>query len=210
MTRDELLSGAKPILFNTDMVRAVRRAEDPKRATRRSIRWEKVREALEIPGRKANPDIPDEKYIRGLVDAPCDKGDILYVRETWNVTPEGGYRYRADGEGTGSWKPSIHMPKGAARTFLQVGYVQAQRLQEMTLTDFIMEGVTLRPEAYNDPENAYRQAREIFREIWDGTVRKQALSRYGWDANPWVWAVEFARIYPDHWVTETPGEAAGL
>ena len=102
MTRDELLSGAKPILFNTDMARAVRRAEDPKRATRRSIRWEKVREALEIPGRKANPDIPDEKYIRGLVDAPCDKGDILYVRETWNVTPEGGYRYRADGEGTGS------------------------------------------------------------------------------------------------------------
>lgn len=213
MTREEMLREAKPILFNTEMVRAVARAEDPKKATRRAIPWKKIRDALESPARKRNPDIPDEKFIRCLVDAPCGPGDILYVRETFRPLsghPESGFEYAADWSpryfensrrpeacNGGRWKPSIHMPKKAARIFLRVAEARAERLSDMTLTDFIMEGVTLRPEAFNDPENACRQAEKAFRETWDGTVRKPELPRYGWDADPWVWAIEFARIYPE-------------
>ncbi len=57
--------------------------------------------------------------------------------------------------------------------------------------NFLSEGVTLRPEAFNDPENAYLQARRIFKDIWNNTIKKSDLSLYGWDANPYIWIVEF-------------------
>ncbi len=98
----------------------------------------------------------------------------------------------------GRWNPSIHMPKEATRIFLKVTDVKVQRLHDMTLDNFLAEGVTLRPEAFNDSENAYLQAQYIFaEEIWDKTLKKAERELYSWDANPWVWAIEFDRIYPD-------------
>ncbi len=97
----------------------------------------------------------------------------------------------------GEWNPSIFMPKAAARIFLKVRDIIPHPIQEMTLDDFLAEGVTLRPEAFNDPENAYQQARHIFaKEIWDKTLKKADREYYSWDANPWVWMICFERIYP--------------
>lgn len=151
---------------------------------------------------------------------PYRKGDTLYVRETWSFLPcvecmdegpacnidpvvyddgdcesEGCFVYKASHPRPErvSWTPSIHMPKVAARIWLKVRDVRVERLQDMTLDDFLAEGVAIRPEAFNDPENAYLQAREGFIHIWNHTVKKDDLENYGWDANPWIWKIEFER-----------------
>lgn len=92
-----------------------------------------------------------------------------------------------------TWRPSIHMPKEAARIWLKVTEVRVERLQSMVLDDFLAEGIVIRPEAFNDPENAYQQAKEKFMNIWDATVKKSDREMYGWDANPWVWTIKFER-----------------
>lgn len=74
----------KPILFNTEMVRAI--LDGRKGATRRIIPWDKVNAVLNSPARKSNPDVLDEVFVRNLCDCRYAVGDILYVRETWAVT----------------------------------------------------------------------------------------------------------------------------
>lgn len=108
---------------------------------------------------------------------------------------DGCFVYRADCNNPEriTWRPSIYMPKAAARIWLKVTDVKIQRLQEMGLDDFLNEGVTIRPEACNDPDNAYMQARHIFTSIWDSTIQSQDKDKYGWAANPWVWVAEFKR-----------------
>ena len=108
---------------------------------------------------------------------------------------DGCFFYRADYPHPEriTWRPSIHMPKAAARIWLKVTDVQPQRLQNMTLDDFLKEGIILRPEAFNDPENAYMQARSEFIQLWDSTIPKGRQDIYSWAANPWVWATEFER-----------------
>ncbi len=149
---------------------------------------------------------------------PICPGDILYVRETWQhlyeldgneqiVEGTGKYYYAAsdtlpfdayvDSMGVSHenvpWRPSIHMPKEAARIFLRVTDVRVDRLQDMTLDDFLAEGACPNPEAFNDPENAYGQAKSIYTEIWNSIIKKSDQDLYGWDANPWVWGIEFER-----------------
>lgn len=85
------------------------------------------------------------------------------------------------------------MPKDAARIWLEITDVNIQRLQEMTLDDFLSEGVLIHLEAYNDPYNAYMHARRIFTSIWDSTILPQDKDKYGWAANPWVWVYDFKR-----------------
>lgn len=85
------------------------------------------------------------------------------------------------------------MPKEAARIWLKVTDVRVERLQDMILNDFLDEGVVIRPEAFNDPENAYIQARTKFIAIWDSTIPKRKQSLYEWVASPWVFAIEFER-----------------
>lgn len=151
-------------------------------------------------------------------DTPYKIGDILYVRETWFYEqhiedktagkpdlPSGRYShryiYKADdqdypvnmGVGAYGWRPSIHMPKEAARLWLEVTDVRVERIQDMNLDDFLSEGVVVRLEAFNDPENAYGQAKEIFKAIWDSTVKKTDIDKYSWKSNPWVWVIEFRR-----------------
>lgn len=148
-------------------------------------------------------------------------GDILYVRETWCALPvnEAGhmrghcvYYYRADGElrpegWRGKWHPSIHMPKEAARIWLKVTNVRVERLQEMKPVDVIKEGAY--PDCW-DCLNTYgesgsqccygteecSQCDEVMMEwekLWNSTIKKSDIDRYGWDANPYVWVIEFER-----------------
>lgn len=132
---------------------------------------------------------------------PICLGDILYVRETWY---EDGYRfmYRADYSCTEKffkggcetkvkWHPSIHMPKEAARIFLKVTDVRVEQLQDMDGQDVLKEGVN----SHVHPKADYfdMNQREMFKKLWNSTIKKSDFNRYGWDANPWVWVIEFER-----------------
>lgn len=215
------MSRALPILFNTEMVRAI--LDGRKMATRRVIKKKQCvlmhkcePTELEKPERWPFDGMTAEESIAGTYRPPYRWGDILYVRETWaqikdipsweKYFRENGkhiipteYVYRADNVHVDgilphiTWYPSIHMPKEAARIWLKVTDVRAERINDMTLEDFLKEGVMIRPEAFNDPDNAYMQAKDAFIDIWDSTIRKPDLKHYGWDADPWVWVIEFER-----------------
>lgn len=183
----------KPILFNTEMVRAI--LDGRKTCTRRIIKAEKVDNVLNSPARKSNPDIPDAQFIKCLVDMKYEPGDILYVRETWKKAPNGYYYYenwqRDDIADVAKWKPSIHMPKEAARIWLRVTDVRVEQLQEMTGQDVLKEGLN----SHVHPQASYFDCnqREMFEKLWNSTIKKPNIDRYGWDASPWVWVIEFER-----------------
>lgn len=215
----------KPILFNTEMVRAI--LDGRKDATRRIVKGFIPDDAVwgytaftpkgYISCRGTFADGYGEKFFK----LPCEPGDILYVRETWQ------YLYELDGneqiiEDTGKyyyaatdtisfntyvdenglehehvpWKPSIHMPKEAARIWLKVTDVRIERLQDVTEDGAKAEGAIDNRGFIHSPENEYDRihtAREHFIKIWNSTIKKSDLDRYGWDANSWVWVVEFER-----------------
>lgn len=198
----------RPILFNTEMVEGI--LEYRKFNTRRIVKPQPKKDMKYKLGYCVDGDKRDiGKFGFGshecgghviYVKPPALVGDILWVRETWSEWTD-GYVYKAwtsPFTQVGSypdkmmkWHPSIHMPKEAARIFLRVTDVRVERLKDMTLDDFLAEGVVLRPEAFNDPENAYMQGKELFVHIWDSTIKKEQHDLYGWEANPWTWVIAF-------------------
>ena len=231
----------KPILFNTEMVRAI--LDGRKTCTRRVVKPQ-----------------PDEKhgYPIGIIQGSTEKKDIgcmafgaseyggsfqyakapylpediLYVRETWQYLYEldgneqviedtGKYYYAAtdtipfdtyvDENGVGHdhapWRPSIHMPKDAARIWLKVTDVRVERLQEITEEQTEEEGFLFTPpclhrtgENYCDIDGPCESntkycdmsSGELFGKVmWNSTIKKSDLDRYGWQANPYVWVIEF-------------------
>lgn len=194
MTRQEILKNAKPILFNTEMVRAI--LDGRKTVTRRVIKHN-VDAILNSPYHNEHPEVEDKQIIRKLCMPPYQPGDILYVRETWGEGyEEGSYIYKADDKLANLtefkesskliYHPSIHMPKEAARIFLKVTNVCVERLQDVRYMDCIHEGIP-----YKQIE---RDIISGFSKTWDSTIKKSDLDRYGWDVNPWVWVIEFERI----------------
>lgn len=178
----------KPILFNTDMVRAI--LDGRKTVTRRVVKpqplWRKP--PIQQSGRPeywANWD--DEKIYK----SPYRPGDTLYVRETFWPGVAGVYEYKADYEDNPgyAWKPSIHMPREASRIFLRVTDVRVERLQDITEEQSILEGF----EAYRSDSGYYEPATLGFAETWGSTIKKADRALYGWEANPWVWVIEFER-----------------
>lgn len=147
---------------------------------------------------------------------PYQVGDVLYVRETWQYLYEldGGenpiegterYYYAAtdtlplteyvDQQGRTHdyipWKPSIHMPKEAARIWLKVKDVQVERLYDITGKSVLREGIN--SHVHPDADYFDGNQREVFAELWNSTIKKSNLDRHGWEANPWVWVIEFER-----------------
>lgn len=195
-----------PILFNTDMVRAI--LEDRKTATRRVVKKKNMDVVLNSPVRKENPNIPDRDFIKFLVNAPYRKGNFLYVRETYCpdyfdfITKYGNkHAYKADYDHADLssdiakpiWTPSIHMPKEAARIWLKVVDVGVERLQEIDGWGILAEGID---NGKSNPANGKRwenMQRTAFSELWNSTIKKSDISIYGWDANPWVWTIKFER-----------------
>lgn len=88
------------------------------------------------------------------------------------------------------WKPSIHMPKEAARIFLRVTDVRVERLQDINADGIRNEGLTSMAVHAGDMEIAQAE----FALLWDTTIKKSDLDQYGWAANPWVWVIEFERL----------------
>lgn len=148
---------------------------------------------------------------------PICPDDILYVRET--VWQKIGYYLDIDGETKPSWynefkyvasdekpetgwnyswakRPSIHMPKEAVRIWLKVTDVRVERLQDITEDGAKAEGAIDNRGFIHSPENEYDRihtAREHFIKIWNNTIKKFDIDRYGWDANPYVWVISFER-----------------
>lgn len=188
----------KPILFNTEMVRAILGGR--KTCTRRLIKHN-VDAMLNSPYHKKHPEVEDKQIISKLCLPPYQPGDVLYVRETWSEWT-GGYVYKAwsspfpqAGAYLGEkWHPSIHMPKDAARIWLKVTEVRVERLQEITEDGAILEGAIDNRGFIHAPDDEYNHihsAKEHFMNIWNSTIKKSDLDRYGWDANPWVWVIAF-------------------
>ena len=196
-----------PILFNTEMVRAI--LDGRKTCTRRLIRKHIENKYLEYDEWVRAVAPPGSTYLREkeLYEQypPYQSGDTLYVRETWCGLPvnEAGhmrghtiYYYKADGElrpkgWRGTWHPSIHMPKEAARIWLKVTDVRVERLQKITDKDAEQEGA--QPDYPFDYAVDKWPNLEHFKEIWNSTIKKSDIDRYGWDANPYVWAISFER-----------------
>ena len=206
----------KPILLNTEMVRAILGGR--KTCTRRLVRflpgenpqWTGyIRDGLMLYNGKNEPCIRK---------APYQPGDILYVRETWQYLYEldgneqiiegtGKYYYAAtdtipfdtyvDASGVTHervpWHPSIHMPKEAARIWLKVTDVRVERLQQITEVGIRKEGIEVNPNECAGKFDFISELFFLFQRLWDSTIKKSDLDRYGWDANPWVWVIEFER-----------------
>lgn len=208
----------RPILFNTEMVRAI--LDGRKVQTRRII--------------KPQPTHPRWNNIGWLgwddghgyrMKAPCEVGDILWVRETWckgrveygeepdgrnvpyieqcagddNFIPkEWAYRHDVGTEDV-VWRPSIHMPRSAARIFLRAKDVRVERLQDCGdgwCVDIEKEGVKTPqdPILYVNDDKFHDALRVEMGKLWDSTIKRADIDRYGWHANPWVWVIEFERM----------------
>ena len=191
----------KPILFNTEMVRAI--LDGRKTQTRRVI---KSLDGLSFyraePSEDAYEALGKWDFFYGWLEggvmfdacasvkAPYSIGDILWVRETWNHVKFGlgdwHYEYRADYDDTSKWRngsfaqwrPSIHMPRDAARIFLRVTDVRVERLQDIDDDGVVAEGLEIGA---------------MFDELWNRNLSKSDRAKFGWAANPWVWVIKFER-----------------
>lgn len=223
-----------PILFNTDMVRAI--LDGRKTVTRRVLK--NLPKDAEYVGQLEDSFDPwDEKDIGKsmfktsllptekagciFIKPPYQTGDILYVRETWQeccrntihsqiVHNKYCFKASVDNPIYGcidrecgqicNWKPSIHMPKEAARIWLRVTDVRVERLQDITTEQILREGANTEaikhyikqmPDQTDEWIDAAHKVE--FQQLWDSTIKKSDIDRYGWDANPWVWVIEFER-----------------
>lgn len=87
------------------------------------------------------------------------------------------------------WRPSIHMPKEAARLFLRVKHVSVERLQDIDIEGIRAEGINTLAAHAGDIDIAIQE----FAALWDSTIKKDDLFLYAWKSNPWVWVIEFER-----------------
>lgn len=213
----------KPILFNTEMVRAI--LDGRKSCTRRICKDANECTVPDMDFYNAEKrtyavhNYSNREHTEQLSTAerscPICPGDILYVRETWehfecwncegdergNCPNEpqksvldktcGCYMYRATNEirGDARWHPSIHMPKEAARIWLKVTDVRVERLQNIDGKGCVKEGIEEEPLKHVGEDFV----KGMFHDLWDSTIKKSDIDRYGWDANPWVWVIEFER-----------------
>lgn len=188
----------KPIIFSGPMVRAIR--EGRKNQTRRVVKVCCERAAHPMMGTWG---VDFTACECGAVKMPYAPGDALWVREAWAECTEcGGVVFRANGEHAkcencedgygGRWRPSIHMPRWAARTFLTVTRVRIERLQDISEADAIAEGVDLNNLPDEDDEycgfvgTRRQRVRGAFMDLWTSIHGEGA-----WDANPWVWVYDF-------------------
>ena len=201
----------KPILFNTEMVRAI--LEGRKSCTRRIVKPQQLIGMLPDKCKNGAPeeflkekklmfkpycDMTDIELINTAYKAPYQPGDILYVRETFIQAAAHIFWYKADDNSWISeglhWKPSIHMPKEAARIWLKVTDVRVERLQDITVDGCHREGINIETSAVTDGETLNRKhdfSLEKFETLWDSTIKNSDIGSYGWNANPWVWVIEF-------------------
>lgn len=194
----------KPILFSTPMVQAI--LQGTKTQTRRIIKIDTGQLIADLVEQTA-PNYfsfkKDGEFIAGR-KSKYQVGDILWVRETWKISPQQctwqKYSYKADYHSAlselGKWKPSIHMPKAAARIFLKVTNVRVERLQDISEADAVAEGIEKQKTNYGDylfkhylKDKFGPSAKHSFQTLW-----QKIYGIESWDKNPYVWVYEYERI----------------
>ena len=137
-----------------------------------------------------------------LINCPYgEPGDRLWVKETYTDLGTKHRRrlvYRADVADServrvdAPWRSSLFMPRRASRILLEIGAVRVERLQDISNSDAVSEGITGQFGNYKDYSgqvNGFALAADSYRTLWE------SLNGAGsWDANPWVWVIEFKRI----------------
>lgn len=223
----------KPILFNTPMVKAILdgRKSQTRRILKSSVAPILYKDTIPLPStiEMSESGLMTFQWSGDTIGGfelkpPYHPGDVLWVRETWKQattrTAVPGYTdcflYRADEpqDTTGMivedhWHPSIHMPRRAARLFLRVTRIWAERLQSITKEGIEAEGTDL--DGWYDYDEWQHQVGDgcvadgipvVFETmrgffghtVWDSTMHSlEQFEEYGWDANPWVWVIEFER-----------------
>jgi hypothetical protein len=186
-----------PILFSAPMVRAI--LDNRKTQTRRVMKPQPIevtgsgkRVYKDADFKKSWEDVSGTGYGSGYSDCPYGQpGDRLWVREAYtsNYFDGGAHGYRADWTPAAAellieprWKPSIHMPRAACRILLEITDVRVERLREISVRDAEREGY---PKDYGDDPGAI----PWFRSLWQSINGPDS-----WEANPWVWVIEFKRI----------------
>ncbi len=180
-----------PILFNSEMVRAVLSGQ--KTQTRRVI---KLNHAGRAGRAGRNWHLDDSDVIKACPYG--QRGDQLWVRETWAVeeslnkdAPSKFSKwptwFMADdsyycnsrqfgfdrGSSKGRWRPSIHMPRWASRIQLEITELRAERVQDISNEDAVAEGIRA----------PFGEA-DAFGDLWNAINEKRG---FGWALNPWVW-----------------------
>lgn len=186
----------RPILFSAPMVRAI--LEGRKTQTRR------VAKGVVAVHSRTGEAMADIDSNGPRVACPYGHlGDRLWVRETWRHI-DGGAVYDAAGgimdshdpetiyrasrpSYPGPWKPSIYMPRWASRILLEVVSVRVERLNEISPSDALSEGVFC-PE-FGYAQNGERAPVGLFAGLWEDINGPGS-----WEANPWVWVVEFKMV----------------
>ncbi|APF20997.1 hypothetical protein [Clostridium butyricum] len=194
----------KPILFNTAMVNAIldgrktttrriaKRLKDATKETHGDFKWDYKQACMNDLGLE--------------IVAPFHIGEILYIRETWfegdildsneDIAERNIVLYRTDDLEKHDieeikWRPSIHMPKRLARIFLKITGIRVERLKRIEAGQCKAEGIDLGYKIENSFDaGEYCKA---FGELWDSTVNKKDIDKYSWNANPYVWVIEFER-----------------
>ena len=199
----------RQILFSAPMVRAI--LDGRKTVTRRPVKGSALKWLEEFA----------PEFVALSANELCPFGRIgerLWVRETWycdhfevqkgpylqpadmhdldQSREDGELVYAADGlapyeQEQPTWKPSIHMPRWASRILLEITDVRVERLQDITYEQAAAEGVhrgPLREWCASDEGGAcHKYPVPAFRDLWQSVGGN-------WQANPWVWVVEFKRL----------------
>lgn len=188
----------RPIIFSAPMVRAIleRRKSQTRRVVKRlALQWLR----MEYGGF-------DAEFVARPENGLCPygvPGDRLWVRETWAVPHQADHlpprlalpyqfcvHYAASEDRGGLlWRPSIHMPRWANRILLEVTAVRVERLQEIKDEDCIAEGISLHQDHHHQPRSSNYGPYQTYRDLWN-----QINGPDSWDANPWVWVIDFQRI----------------
>lgn len=189
----------RPILFNAPMVRAILAGR--KRQTRRVVKPQPspglLSDYAEIREKRGSMRT-DAQMLSDCLPCPFGQpGEKLWVRETFGhferndtLKPGNKIYYRADGEclELEPWRPSIHMPRWASRIALEITSVRVERLQDISEADAIAEGT---PGGHGAIQGYGYNASpcEHYRALWESINGPGS-----WDANPWVWVIEFKRM----------------
>lgn len=195
----------RPILFSTEMVRAI--LDGRKTQTRRKVSekiMDRYYEYDDLASSVGKCDgfsrMWEKEYL--MLHCPYEVVMILWVRETWQLSTwlhpsdeNYGYIYKASDNGREweandeewKWKPSIFMPREACRLYLQITDIRVERLQDITEEDARAEGANKIPlEHLGNTWETYRQG---FESLWHSINGPES-----WDANPYVWVISF-KIY---------------
>ncbi|EAA8046430.1 hypothetical protein FRO55_001859 [Salmonella enterica] len=193
------------MIFNAEMVRAI--LDGRKTQTRRPVKFPLIDKNMgcELAGNELAGELAAHNYWNSPYGKP---GDRIWVRETFRVhsraTDVATLVYRASVRNSWTeqthrvpiavcdkpatpekWTPSIHMPRWASRILLEITDVRVERLRDLSEEDAKSEGITP-PAGGVLPGWEYRIN---FRDLW--------MDIYGtdsWEANPWVWVIEFKRV----------------